>query len=98
LGLPNPDPNPIVEDTDLDPDPSIIKQKVRKTLIPSVVRLLYDFLSLKNYVSVALKSKKKKNWKKICNTGVEESFQMIVTKRRLLYLSCIYSFKDKTKV
>ncbi len=64
LGLPHPDPNPVVGDTDPDPDPSIIKQKVRKTLIPSVLRLLYDFLSLTNYVNVALKSKKKKLGKK----------------------------------
>jgi hypothetical protein len=36
---------------------------VRKLSIPSVLRLLYDFLSyLKNDVSVALKSNKKKNF------------------------------------
>ncbi len=37
---------------------------VRKTLIPTV-GFLYDFLSLKNDVNVASKSKKKKNLKKI---------------------------------
>ncbi len=46
LGL----PNPLVRGT--DPDPSIIKQTVRKTLIPTVMSLLYDFLSLTNYVDV----------------------------------------------
>jgi hypothetical protein len=57
LGLP--DPDPLVRGT--DPDPFIIKQKkVRKTLIPIVLRLLYDFLSLKNDVNVALKSNKQK--------------------------------------
>jgi hypothetical protein len=83
FGLPHPDPNPVVEDTvpAPDPDPSIIQQKVRKTLIPSVLWLLCEFLSLKNYVNVALKSKKRKTWIKIRNTGVEESFPMITTKR-----------------
>jgi hypothetical protein len=32
---------------------------VRKTLIPTVLGLLYDFLSLKNYVKVASKSNNK---------------------------------------
>jgi hypothetical protein len=48
----------------LAPDPSIIKQikiKIaRKTFIPTVLWLLYDFSSLKN-VNVALKSNKQKN-------------------------------------
>jgi hypothetical protein len=35
--IPHPDRNPVVGDTDPAPDPSIIKQKVRKTLIPSVL-------------------------------------------------------------
>jgi hypothetical protein len=34
---------------------------VRKTLIPTVLRLLLDFLSLINYVNVPSKSKKQKN-------------------------------------
>jgi hypothetical protein len=34
---------------------------VRKTLIPTVFSLLYDFLSLKNDVNVASKSKKQKH-------------------------------------
>ncbi len=36
---------------------------VRKTLISTVLWLLYDFLSLKNDVNVALKSNKQKNIK-----------------------------------
>jgi hypothetical protein len=45
FALLNLEPNPFVSGT--DPDPSIIKQKyvVRKTLIPAVLGLLYDFLS-----------------------------------------------------
>jgi hypothetical protein len=35
---------------------------VRKTLIPTVLLLLLDFLSLKNYVNVPLKSNKQKNF------------------------------------
>jgi hypothetical protein len=38
---------------------------VRKTLISTVLRLLYDFLSLKSYVNVASKSNKPKELKKI---------------------------------
>jgi len=34
----------------------------RKTLIPTVLRLLFDFLSLKNDVNVASKSNKQKNF------------------------------------
>jgi hypothetical protein len=42
---------------------------VRKTFIPTVLLLLYDFLSLKNDVNVPSKSKKQKNSeKKICLT------------------------------
>jgi hypothetical protein len=55
LGLP--DPEPLVRGTDPDSDPSIIKQ-VRKTLIPTVLLLIYYFLSLKNNVNVALKNNK----------------------------------------
>ena len=36
----------------------------RKTLIPTVLRLLFDFLSLKNDVSVASKCNKQKNFEK----------------------------------
>jgi hypothetical protein len=61
LGLPNPDP--LVRGT--DPDPSIIKARiVRKTLIPTVLRLHYDFLFSKNYVNAASKSNKQKNLEK----------------------------------
>ncbi len=46
-----------------DPDPSIIKQKkVKKTLIPTVLWLFLDFLSLKNDVKVPSKSNKQKNF------------------------------------
>ncbi len=38
---------------------------VRKTLIPTVLWLLYDFLSLKNYINVSSKSNKQKNYFKI---------------------------------
>ncbi len=38
LGLLDPDLDPLVRGTDPDPDPSIIKpEKIRKTLIPSVL-------------------------------------------------------------
>jgi hypothetical protein len=67
LGLP--DPDPLVRD--MDPDPSTIKHQakivrktfilIRKTFIPHAFLLLYDFLSLKNDVNVASKSKKTKN-------------------------------------
>jgi hypothetical protein len=49
-----------------DPDPFIIKQKmVIKTLIPTLLRLLYYFLSLKNDVNVPSKVISKKRHKKI---------------------------------
>jgi hypothetical protein len=61
LGLP--DTNHLEQGTDPDPGPPVIKQKiVRKTLIPTVLSLLCDFLSFKNYVNVALKSNKPKNF------------------------------------
>jgi hypothetical protein len=41
-----------------DPDPSI-----GKTLIPTVLRLILDFLSLKNYINIPSKSNKQKNLK-----------------------------------
>jgi hypothetical protein len=37
-------------------------KKVRKTLIPTVLLLLFEFLSLKNYVNVPSKSNKQKNF------------------------------------
>ncbi len=61
MGLLDPDPDPLVRG--MDPDPSIIKQKiVRKTLIPTALRLLFDFLSSKNDVNVPSKSNKQKNY------------------------------------
>jgi hypothetical protein len=54
------DPDP---DHGLDPDPSIIMQKiVRKTLIPTIL-LFFDFLSVKIDVNVPSKSNKQK---KLC--------------------------------
>jgi hypothetical protein len=39
----------------MDPDPSHLAKKVRKTLIPTVLQLLFDFLSLENDVQWAHK-------------------------------------------
>jgi hypothetical protein len=61
------DPDSIVRGTGTDPapDPSVLKAKVvRKTLIPTVLRLLFVFLSLKNDVSVVSKCYKLKNLEK----------------------------------
>jgi hypothetical protein len=59
LGLLDPDPDPLVRGT--DPDPSIIKQENKiKTLIPTVLRFLYDFFSSGNNVNVPPKSKRQK--------------------------------------
>jgi hypothetical protein len=58
LGLLNPDPDPLVKG--MDPDPSIIKQKiVRKTYLDyyCFVTFFY-FLFLKNVVNVPSKSTK----------------------------------------
>ncbi len=64
LGLP--DPDPLVRGMDPDPDPSIIlllsSKNSKKNLIPTVLRLLLDFLSLKNYLNVPSKSNKQKNF------------------------------------
>jgi hypothetical protein len=46
LGLLDPVPYPSVRGMDPDPDLEESK-KVRKTLIPTALRLLFDFLSLK---------------------------------------------------
>jgi hypothetical protein len=45
--------DPLLRGTDLAPDPFYYQAKVRKTLIPTVSWLFYDFLSLKNDVNVA---------------------------------------------
>ncbi len=49
LVIPDPHPNTSVTSTDPAPDPSFI---VRKTLISTVLQLLYDFLSKKHDVNV----------------------------------------------
>ncbi len=56
----DPDPDPVVRCTDPDPDPSIIKQNIKKNLNSYCFLLLYDFLSLKNYIHKASKSIKQK--------------------------------------
>jgi hypothetical protein len=44
-----------------DPDLSIIKSKIeRKTLIPTVLKHLYNFLSLKNDINIPVPSKSNK--------------------------------------
>jgi hypothetical protein len=43
LGFLDPDLDPLVSGTDTDPDPYHQAKKVRKTLIPIVLWLLYDF-------------------------------------------------------
>ncbi len=59
LGLPDPDPLVRGMDPASDPDPSIMLCKMLwKTSIPTVLRLLLDFLSLKNDVNVTLKRNK----------------------------------------
>ncbi len=55
----DPDPDP-----DLDPDPSINKQKSDKTLISTILRLLFDFLSMKTDINVPSISNKQKNFGK----------------------------------
>jgi hypothetical protein len=53
------DPDPIVKGT--DPDPFYHQAKIeRKTLIPTVLLLFYDFLTLKNDANVPSKSNKQK--------------------------------------
>jgi hypothetical protein len=64
------DLDPLVHGPDLAPGPSIIKQKiVRKTLIPIVLLLLYDFLNLWIMIKmyrVPSKSNEQKNLENIC--------------------------------
>jgi hypothetical protein len=63
LSLLDLDPDPVVRGT--DPDPSMVKQKeFKKNLIPLFFLTSFDFLSLKNYVNVALKSNKQNNFEK----------------------------------
>jgi hypothetical protein len=66
LGFLDPDPNPSVRGMDPDLDPSITKQKsVRKTLIPTALSLLFDFLSLKMMYMYLQKVINKKTFKKL---------------------------------
>jgi hypothetical protein len=58
-GLPDPHPDPLFRDT--DPNPYLQAKIVRKTLIPTVLCLLYDFLYMKKYVNVPSKSNMQKN-------------------------------------
>jgi hypothetical protein len=44
------DPDPLVRGTDLDPDPSIMKQKNKKILDSYCFVTVYDFLSLKMHL------------------------------------------------
>ena len=64
LGLPDPDPIVIVRGVDPDPaldlDPSIIMQNSKKNLDSYYLLTLFDFLSLRNDVNVASKSKRQK--------------------------------------
>ncbi len=69
--VPDPDPHVFgppesksISQKDPDLAPYLYQQAkiVRKTLIPTVLRLLFDFLSLKNYVNVHSKSIKQKNF------------------------------------
>jgi hypothetical protein len=57
--VPAPDPDPLVRGMNPAPDPSMIYHQakiIRKTLIPTVLRLLLEFSSLKNDVNVPSKS------------------------------------------
>jgi hypothetical protein len=58
LALRDPNPDPLVRGMDPDHQAKI----VRKTLIPTVLLLLFDFLSLKNDVNVPSESNMKKNF------------------------------------
>jgi hypothetical protein len=59
LGLLDPEPDPLIRG--MDPDPSVTKRKYSKKNLDSytALRLLFDFLSLKNYVYVPSSSKTK---------------------------------------
>ncbi len=55
LGLPDPDPDPLVRGMDPDPDPSIIMKNSKKNHGSYYFVTLFDFLSLKNDVNVTSK-------------------------------------------
>ncbi len=68
LGLPDPDPDPLVRGMDPDPtldpdpDPSIIMQNSNKNIDSYYFVTLFDFLYLKNDVTVASKSNKQEKF------------------------------------
>jgi hypothetical protein len=67
LGLLDPDPDPSVRFMDPDPAPDLDPfdhqaKKVRKTLIPTALRLLFDFLSLKMMYMSLQKVRSKKTF------------------------------------
>ncbi len=65
LGLPDPNPDPLVRCMDPDPDPSITVscKNSKKNLDSYYFMTFFDFLSLKNDVNVPSKSIKQK---KLC--------------------------------
>jgi hypothetical protein len=70
---------------------------VRKSLIPTVLLLLFNFLSLKNYVYVPLKSNKQKNFNKyfffICLLKVNDENWRIRIRIQIHYSdACISGF------
>ncbi len=56
-----PDPCPLLFCLDPDLDPSINKKKSKKTLISTILLLLFDFSSKKTDVNLPSKSNKQKN-------------------------------------
>jgi hypothetical protein len=71
LGLPDPHPDPLVTSTGLAldpataPDPSFIKQNSMKNIDSNCLRLLYNFLSLKNDVNAPVVRIRICNWIRI---------------------------------
>jgi hypothetical protein len=69
LGLPDSDPDPLVRDMQYASGSGSVSGSfyhhakiVRKTLIPTVLWLLWDFLSVKNNINVPSKSNKQQNF------------------------------------
>jgi hypothetical protein len=61
-GLPDPAPDPLVRGLDPDPDPLVrgMDPAPDPSMILTFLLLLYDFLSLRNDMNLALKSNKQK--------------------------------------